>query len=369
MKKESNRIVYSPSDLIRYLASPFASWLDRYHLENPDAITPDEQTDEEKVLSQAGDKHEQAVLNGYKASGCHVVQIPKDENQFHLAHAATLTAICNRTPIIYQAALRDRVFAGYADFLTIDPLAKYQVWDTKLSLSPKPYYPIQLCCYSEMLATMTGHELPERIGIILGNSERVEFRVEDFIHYYRQIKESFLAMQAAFIGSLNDCPEPLPRAEHGRWTSYAKKFFLEKDHLVQLAGISVGQIKKLKSAGIVTMTQLAAASGKCVHKVATDTLENIVAQAGLQCETRDARNTDPDAKPRYDVLPQEGPNGEPTGLSVIPPADAADVFFDIEGYPLIPGGLEYLFGVWTRNEQSGQFEFRDCGLTIGLGKR
>src|SRR5256885_6185207 len=72
MNKESGRITYSPSDLIRYLASPFASWLDRYHLENPDAITPDEQTDKEKVLSHAGDEHEQAVLNGYKASGCHL---------------------------------------------------------------------------------------------------------------------------------------------------------------------------------------------------------------------------------------------------------------------------------------------------------
>ena len=160
-----------------------------------------------------------------------------------------------------------------------------------------------------MLAAMTGQVLPERIGIILGNGERIEFRVEDFIHYYRQIKGNFLAMQAAFIGSLNGCPEPLPRAEHGRWTLYAEKFFLEKDHLVQVAGISVGQIKKLKCVGIVTMTQLAAASGKSVHKLASDTLENIAAQARLQCETRDARNTDPDAKPRYDVLPQEGPNG------------------------------------------------------------
>src|SRR6516165_3442289 len=145
MKKESARIIYSPTDLVRYLASPFASWLDRYHLENPDAITPDEETGEEKVLSQAGDQHERAVLSEYKASVSHLVQIAKDEGQFDLAHAATVTAIRTRTPIIYQGALQDLVFAGYADFLTIDTFAKYQVWDTKLSLSPKPYYPIQLC--------------------------------------------------------------------------------------------------------------------------------------------------------------------------------------------------------------------------------
>jgi hypothetical protein len=37
---------------------------------------------------------------------------------------------------------------------------KYQVWDTKLARAPKPYYAVQLCCYSEMLAD-------------LGNKDRV----------------------------------------------------------------------------------------------------------------------------------------------------------------------------------------------------
>lgn len=359
MKKESGRITYSPSDLIRYLASPFASWLDRHYIEHPDEITPDKQTDEEKILSQAGDEHEQAVLNGYKASGSQIIEIAKDGNQFDISHAATLTAIQDRTAIIYQAALKDQMFAGYADFLTIDPSARYQVWDTKLALSPKPYYPIQLCCYSELLTAMTGEALPERIGIILGNGEKVEFRVEDFIHYYRQTKKSFLALQDAFSGRLDDCPEPLPRAEHGRWTSYAKKFFVEKDHLVQVAGISVGQIKKLKSADVTTMTQLAAVAGKSVRKLAADTLEKLAAQARLQCETSVARNEDPNAKPRYELLPHLGPNGEPTGLALLPQADAADIFFDMEGYPLIPGGLEYLFGTLARSNQTGQFEFLD----------
>src|SRR5436309_1202596 len=107
MKKESNRIVYSPSDLIRYLASPFASWLDRHHLENRDAIAPDEQTNEEKILSQAGDEHERRVLNRYKESGSHLVEIAKDEGQFASAYTPTVTATSDRTPVIYQAALQD----------------------------------------------------------------------------------------------------------------------------------------------------------------------------------------------------------------------------------------------------------------------
>jgi uncharacterized protein len=228
------------------LASPFASWLDRYYLEEVGDIKPDEPTEEDKLLQRTGDEHEQSVLKGYKATGTGLIEIRKDDKKFDAAHAATLEAIQNKAPIIYQAALRDGQFAGYADFLKLDISGKYQPWDTKLALSPKPYYPIQLCCYSEMLAATTGQGMPARIGVILGDGSEVEFRLEDFIHYYRHIKASFLAMQAAFSGKMDDCPDPLPRAEHGRRTSYAEKFFLEKDHLVQVAGISVGQIKKLK---------------------------------------------------------------------------------------------------------------------------
>src|SRR2546429_7709398 len=126
MKKDSGTIIYSPSDLIRYLASPFASWLDRYRLENVGAIKPDEQTEEEKLLSRTGDEHEQSILTGYKASSCSVLEISKDD--FTAAHAATLTAIKDKAAIIYQAALRDGVFAGFADFLILDGSRKYQVW-------------------------------------------------------------------------------------------------------------------------------------------------------------------------------------------------------------------------------------------------
>ena len=53
MRKYSGQLIYSPSDLIRYLASPFATWMDRYYLENPGAITPDQETEDEKLGPQS----------------------------------------------------------------------------------------------------------------------------------------------------------------------------------------------------------------------------------------------------------------------------------------------------------------------------
>ena len=46
------------------------------------------------------------------------------------------------------------------------------------------------------------------------------------------------------------------------------------------------------------------------------------------------------------------------GLSLLPPHSNQDVFFDIEGYPLLDGGLEYLWGV-AYFDREGKRVFRD----------
>lgn len=183
----SGQWVFSPSDLVRYLASPFASWMDRYHLEQPSAAMPDEATEEAALIAQTGERHEQAVLQEFRASGSAMVEIPTRDHA--AARTATRSAVNARVPVIYQAALEHGPFSGFADFLLLDDSGRYQVWDTKLARSPRPYYAVQLCCYSEMLAGMTGDAMPEAFGVILGTKERVEFRIEDFIHYYRHIKK------------------------------------------------------------------------------------------------------------------------------------------------------------------------------------
>jgi len=357
MKKQNGAIIFSPTDLIRYFESPFASWMDRYHLENPGAVTPDEESEDQKLIAETGDQHEQSALHELRKSTPGLVEIPKDE--FGAARAATLSAVHAGAPIIFQAALADGPFAGYADFLILGAEGQYQVWDTKLARAPKPYYAIQLCCYSEMLAAVAGQSMPEKFGIILGTTERVEFRVEDFIHYYGRIKAGFLAMHAAFGRKIEGRPEPLPRADHGRWNSHAERFFADTDHLVQVAGISVGQIKKLKAAGVATVAALAAASGKVIRKLGRDSLEKLAAQARLQCQTRDERSRTPDVAPKFEVLPHAGPNGELVGLAELPPANPSDVFFDMEGYPLVDGGLEYLFGACSRTPKTGSLNFKD----------
>lgn len=357
-KSRDGQLVFSPSDLVLYLSSPFAAWMERWHLEDPYAVTPDAVSPDEKLVAQTGDAHERVVLAELKAVTPGLVEVPKDD--FPAALARTIDAIQAQSPMIYQGALQHGRFAGYSDFLMLDDTTGlYQVWDTKLARSPRPYYAVQLCCYSEMLAPWMGGRMPEKFGIILGDKERVEFRVEDFFHYYLRAKASFLALQDGFTGHPADCPEPLPRAEHRRWTSHAEAFFTRTDHLVQVAGISVGHIKKLKGAGIETVAELANASRLKVPKLPDDSLQRLVAQARLQCATRSDRARNADAPPRFEILSHAGQDDEPVGLAALPPEHPADVFFDMEGYPLVPGGLEYLFGASTRTGEGGALAFKD----------
>jgi predicted RecB family nuclease len=356
MKYAGSQLVYSPTDLIRYLASPFASWMDRYHFENPSAALPDQPTDDQRLIAQTGNQHEQDTLVGFRASTPGLVEI--GGVGFEEAERRGLSAVHAKAPVIYQAALKDDRFAGFADFLILDDAGRYQVWDAKLARSPKPYFAIQLCCYSEMFAASTEEPLPTKFGVILGTGDRVALNVEDFVYYYRRVRHGFLALQDRFTGRLDDRPEPLPRADHGLWTSHADEFFDSKDHLVRVANITVGQIKKLKAAGIATVCELAASSGRSVHKLAASTLETLAAQARLQSQTRADRLANPEALARYEVLPNDGDHGV-RGLAALQPEDRADVFFDMEGFPLLPGGLEYLFGACSFPQEGESLEFHD----------
>ncbi len=60
--------------------------------------------------------------------------------------------------------------------------------------------------------------------------------------------------------------------------------------------------------------------------------------------------------PEYELLaPDE--TDRPRGLSLLPPESPADVFFDMEGFPLIDDGREYLFGAC--HYDGGELRFRD----------
>jgi hypothetical protein len=56
----------------------------------------------------------------------------------------------------------------------------------------KPYFLLQLCVYSELLAGVQGRN-PDWMHIVLGRRARESFRVAEFSAYYRSSKTSSIA--------------------------------------------------------------------------------------------------------------------------------------------------------------------------------
>src|SRR5262249_5022989 len=121
------------------------------------------------------------------------------------------------------------------------------------------------------------------------------------------------------------------------------------DHLSRVANIRLDQIVKLERSGIATLKDLAATIQTRISGMQPDTLHNLKTQARLQLASTSL------AQPLFEVLPF--PPEPPQGLALMPPASASDVFFDMEGYPYIEGGLEYLFG--ATHVENGEPQFKD----------
>lgn len=339
MYKKAGKIIYSPNDLVTFMTSSFASWMDRSYIESPTlSVEPDEVDELGEMLAEKGGALEKNLLEQYVAQGKKVTQINSIEREDK--YKATLEAIRNQADVIYQACLKFDNFYGYADFLIrSDEHNCYEVLDTKLALNPRPEFIIQLCAYADMLKEMQD-EFPEQIHVVTGDLQQHSFKTKDYFYYYLALKEKFLQSQNEFDHT--KMPDPFDSPSHGRWSDYAKKLLQESDHLSKIANITKSQVKKLNKAGINTCQQLIESKLTHVTNLNDEKLTELKAQAEIQ-KLSEGLDT-----PKYEVRHHQ--DDAKIGLALLPPHSDLDVFFDIEGFPMIKGGLEYLWGCTYFNE-------------------
>ncbi len=357
-KNSNNKIIYSASDLVLQMSSPFASWMTRQQLENPDQLEGVEK-DQDKMmglLAEKGAEHEarflQQLKNEYGDENVAVITVDRSD-----AASATLSAMQAGYKVIFQAYLERDDFAGYADFLVKREGKSelggyyYEAWDTKLSKSTKPYFIIQLCCYSWMLEKLQG-KLPEEIAVVLGDNSREHLRIASYYSYFKSLKKSFLTTQANFTGTKESIPDPALANSYGAWSGYAKQLMEASDSLALVATIRKTQIVRLRAAKVDSLTQLAHSKLAHVKGISPETFEKLKAQAAIQLQSKGK------ATPQFKVIKED--HGK--GLSSLPGASKFDMFFDIEGHPLVDGGLEYLWGVSYNDKHATQgksYAFKD----------
>ena len=241
MQLTGDRLILSASDLVNYVECPHLSALD-LRVATGVAVIETTRSDTADLVAGKGDEHEAAHLRSLRAGGLDVIEIPDARGSLLAAAEATRDAMRTGADVVYQAALVDGDWRGFADFLErVDRPSpafgsfSYEVLDTKLARHTKPYFLIQLCVYSDLLGRLQGMR-PEHMHIVLGSGERVSYRVDEFFAYYERLKARYgEQLLESFAGSH---PEPVSRCGLCRWSGHCDRVWLDADHLSLVANIA-----------------------------------------------------------------------------------------------------------------------------------
>jgi len=294
---------------------------------------------------------------------------------------ATISLMNAGVPVIYQGALMTdsatTLFRGKPDFLVradwhlafvdgkltaaqlpgAQPSGQYTAWDAKYGSKPKPAYALQVGLYVDALDRIGFKAAHATHGIILGSRTLEPLTEADVVPAMGLARAELeraiaLAVERDAAGTLDELLDSFKwfcsSAKYCDICEYPDLCTASREvakHLSLVYGIRSSQIEKLEASGIHRIDQLAAAEESQRPELLTPaTWDKLVRQAKIQWE---ARTT---GQPKHLVLPG-------AKIEVLPPASDGDIFFDMEGFPyyLQRGGLEYLFGNWTRD--SGFVDF------------
>lgn len=348
--------VFSPSDLTGYLACDHLLTLELRAMVG-ELIRPEREDPELAVLSRRGLEHETRYLDQLRSEGLTIAVVGADRDALSSSglaglrdlHEQTVAALRAGPDVIYQGAFFDGRWQGFADFLIrvdvpsdFGPFS-YEVADTKLARHAKAAALLQTCAYSDQLERVQGRS-PERIHVVLGDRTTASFRYLDYAAYFRAVRGRF--DEAVADAARSTYPDRVEHCEVCRWSERCVAQWRADDHLIFVAGLGRAQTMKLAAAGIPTLTALATTPATHVTGMGDLTLSRLELQARLQLRQRETSAV------TYQLLQPEGTD---RGLARLPEPSEGDLFFDMEGDPLVEDGLEYLFGVAWRERDATQF--------------
>jgi uncharacterized protein len=288
--------------------------------------------------------------------------------------AQTVELMEARIPVIYQGGLEHRgektLFRGKPDFLVLagwelffeetglraqktdeENGGGYSVWDAKYSSHPKPEYALQVAIYIEALRQAGYLAENAEHGLILGNRTLFTLKEYEIVPATRLARERLEATihdvqvtdRAELLADFTWHCSGNKQCEICEYPEQCKENREATSDLLLVAGLGKSLRDKLLKAGITTLGELANTNLSSVKDVSKQSFERFKAQAKIQETSRAS------GKPEHDLLPSPM-------LQYLPKPDPMDVFFDMEGFPYFrDGGLEYLFGNWTRDEKFVEF--------------
>ncbi len=302
-----------------------------------------------ELLIRRGFEHERQFVRSLSEGAATIVDIPTDVRDDERV-AATLEAMRRGADVVVQGGLRAGEWNGRPDVLLRVPSRSdlggwsYEVYDTKLACETKAGTVLQLCLYTELVASVQGKR-PEHFHVITPDAEtpQQKYRVGDYDAYFRLVRRQMADAMSIGHDRLAEqyYPEPVEMCGACRWSSTCNARRRTDDHLSLVSGISRAQRQELEARSVKTLTELARLPQPIAFKPrrgSRESYERIGDQARLQLASRGA------VVPSYEMLAIE----ENFGLARLPQPTPGDLFLDLEGDPMLADhGREYLFGIAT----------------------
>jgi len=213
-----NTVTYTPDDIVLFRESPFAIWMERLTLENPDhGIAPDVHGPQRNDTQESQDY----IVATLRAEGRNVVLIDRETDETE-RRTATLAAMRGGADFIVNGQLavgtlsggvnllmRTSGYSQLGDFL-------YIPCDTKASTSLHSAF--RLSFFADLLHHLQG-QLPPQLLIISDGADVVPLQTEDYIFYYRAVQQRFEHAMNNF--RKHRMPDPAESSHFGRWADCA----------------------------------------------------------------------------------------------------------------------------------------------------
>ena len=290
-----------------------------------------------ELVRTKGLEHEAEVLASLEARLGPAVRIP-GEGRIEDRVAATAAAVLDGAPLIYQAAFTNTRWVGLPDFVvgtrTPEGTLAYAPEDAKLSRHAKPDHLLQLGIYARLMLE-AGLEVERRGVIHLGGGEEATFDLNHTASITAKLMrrfEAFADLERRDTRALRSsacalCP----------FSARCEEEWRAEDSPIFVAGMRTSQMLRLETAGVTTLKAMATLDpAHPVDGIGAEAFSRLIHQARLQVEAREKH------EPKVELIESEPGKG----FALLPPPASHDLYFDMEGDPHYPGGLEYLFGLW-----------------------
>lgn len=220
-----NAVIYTSEDIVLFRDSPFASWMERLTLENPEhAISPD--TDSAAPVNPTVRQDE--LAGTLETDGKTVVLIDWDWDE-PTRRTSTLGAMRAGVDFIVNAQLALGSLSEPANLLMrtsgYSELGNYLYVPCDTQTETTINAAFRLSFLADLLHSLQG-QLPPQMLIIRGNADLVPLRTEDHVYHYNAVKTRFMETMRTF--RKHRLPDPVESSHFGRWSECANEVLRQR---------------------------------------------------------------------------------------------------------------------------------------------